>query len=198
MLALLPICAATLRAASLPRGLLTAGTAQVRVRHAVRMFAEPPPEEPEEEDMFADLLNELTASQKIIKALPEGTVKVGAAAIPLLISLVAWVVAPQSMGRFSTLFGVTGGAAGLKVGRKLRKLRRGVVPAAIAQMIQEAGIRKLDPTEVGKLAGKYGVGAEQSEEQLVSVYGRFLRELLQEDGVAIGQVSELGSLRRGL
>lgn len=148
--------------------------------------------------MFADLLNELTASQKIIKALPEGTVKVGAAAIPLLISLVAWVVAPQSMGRFSTLFGVTGGAAGLKVGQKLRKLRRGVVPAAIAQMIQEAGIRKLDPTEVGKLAGKYGVGAEQFEEQLVSVYGRFLRELLQEDGVAIGQVSELGSLRRGL
>ena len=214
MLALLPICAATLRAAPLPigstlapavsrpallpRGLLTAGTAQVRVRHAVRMFAEPPPEEPEEEDMFADLLNELTASQKIIKALPEGTVKVGAAAIPLLISLVAWVVAPQSMGRFSTLFGVTGGAAGLKVGQKLRKLRRGVVPAAIAQMIQEAGIRKLDPTEVGKLAGKYGVGAEQFEEQLVSVYGRFLRELLQEDGVAIGQVSELGSLRRGL
>jgi len=214
MLALLPICAAALRSpplpigstlapavsrpALLPRGVLTAGTAQVRVRDAVRMFAEPPPEEPEDEDMFEDLLNELTAAQKIIKALPEGTVKTGAVALPLLISLLGWVVAPQSMGRFSTLFGLAGGTAGFKAGQKLRKLRRGVVPAAIAQMIQDEGIRNLDPNEVGKLADKYGVGTEQFEEQLVAVYGRFLRELLQEDGVAVSQVSELGSLRRGL
>ena len=214
MLALLPICAAALRSAPLPigstlapavsrpallpRGVLTAGTAQVRVRDAVRMFAEPPPEEPEDEDMFEDLLNELTAAQKIIKALPEGTVKTGAVALPLLISLLGWVVAPQSMGRFSTLFGLAGGTAGFKAGQKLRKLRRGVVPAAIAQMIQDEGIRNLDPNEVGKLADKYGVGTEQFEEQLVAVYGRFLRELLQEDGVAVSQVSELGSLRRGL
>ena len=60
MLALLPICAAMLRSAPLPivtlapavsrpallpRGVLTAGTAQARVRPAVRMFAEPPPED---------------------------------------------------------------------------------------------------------------------------------------------------------
>ena len=214
MLALLPICAATLRSAPLPigstlapavsrpallpRGVLTAGTAQVRVRHAVLMFAEPPPEEPEDEDMFEDLLNELTAAQKVIKSLPEGTVKAGAVALPLLISVLGWVLAPSSMGRFSTLFGVAGGTAGFKAGQKLRTLRRGVVPAAIAQMIQESGIRSLDPEEVAKLAGRYGVGAEQFEEQLVTVYGRFLRELLQDDGVAVSQVSELGSLRRGL
>ena len=214
MLALLPICAAMLRSAPLPivtlapavsrpallpRGVLTAGTAQVRGRPAVRMFAEPPPEEPDEDDdMFEDLLNELSTAQKIMKVLPPGTVKTGAVALPLVISLLGWVFAPAAAGRFSTLFGLAGGTVGYKAGEKLRRLRRGVVPAAIAEMIQDVGVRKLDPKKVSKLAAKYGVGSEQFEEQLLGVYSRFLRELLQEDGVAISQVTELGSLRRGL
>ena len=132
MLALLPICAAMLRSASLPivtlapavsrpallpRGVLTAGTAQVRVRPAVRMFAEPPPEEPDEDDdMFEDLLNELTTAQKIMKVLPPGTAKTGAVALPLVISLLGWVFAPAAAGRFSTLFGLAGGTIGYKAG----------------------------------------------------------------------------------
>ena len=214
MLALLPICAAMLRSAPLPivtlapavsrpallpRGVLTAGTAQVRGRPAVRMFAEPPPEElDEDDDMFEDLLNELTTAQKIMKVLPPGTAKTGAVALPLVISLLGWVFAPAAAGRFSTLFGLAGGTVGYKAGEKLRRLRRGVVPAVIAEMIQDLGVRKLDPKKVSKLAAKYGVGSEQFEEQLLGVYSRFLRELLQEDGVAISQVTELGSLRRGL
>ena len=214
MLALLPICAAMLRSAPLPivtlapavsrpallpRGVLTAGTAQVRVRPAVRMFAEPPPEEPDEDDdMFEDLLNELTTAQKIMKVLPPGTAKTGAVALPLVISLLGWVFAPAAAGRFSTLFGLAGGTIGYKAGDKLRRLRRGVVPAAIAEMIQEVGIRKLDPKKVSKLAAKYGVSSDQFEEQLLGVYSRFLREMLQEDGVAISQVTELGAMRKGL
>ena len=214
MLALLPICAAMLRSAPLPivtlapavsrpallpRGVLTAGTAQARVRPAVRMFAEPPPEEPDEDDdMFEDLLNELTTAQKIVKFLPPGTAKTGAVALPLVISLLGWVFAPAAAGRFSTLFGLAGGTIGYKAGDKLRRLRRGVVPAAIAEMIQEVGIRKLDPKKVSKLAAQYGVSSEQFEEQLLGVYSRFLREMLQEDGVAISQVTELGAMRKGL
>ena len=65
-------------------------------------------------------------------------------------------------------------------------------------MIQEVGIRKLDPKKVSKLAAKYGVSSDQFEEQLLGVYSRFLREMLQEDGVAISQVTELGAMRKGL
>lgn len=181
----------------LPRGMV--GEAHTPRSRVVQMF-ELPTEPPEEDDVFEELISELTSSQKLVKALPRAAVKATSISLPLLLGLVGWVLAPMSMGRFGTVIGAATGSVGYKAGQKVRQIRRGVVPAAIAEMIQEVegDLKKLDPEEVAELAGRFGVGEEQFEEQLIQVYGRFLRELLQEDTVAASQVSQLGTLRKGL
>ena len=162
----------------------------------VRMFNEPPPEEPD--DLFDELVNELTSTQKVLKGWSPMAMSTTSNSLTVLLGLVGWFVSPY--GRLSTLIGVTGaGTVGFKAGQKLKQLRRGVVPAAIAELIQESGLRKLDPEEVADLARRYGVESEEFDQQLKKVYGRFLMELVQEeDDVAVSEVSDLAALRRGL
>lgn len=161
------------------------------------MFSEPPPEPPEE-DVWEELINELTTSQKVLKFLPAGAVSATSVTLPVMIGVFGWILAPVSMGRAGALLGAAGASGGFKAGQKLKELRRGVVPAVIAELIREDGVRKLDPEEIAKLGKQYGVGAEQFEAQLTQVYQLFLQELLQEDAPQISEVSDLGALRRGL
>ena len=64
---------------------------------------------------------------------------------------------------------------------------------------QEGGLHDLKPADVSSLAGRYGVDSDNLEQQLASIYSRFLRALLSdEDSAKPARVSQLGSLRRGL
>lgn len=168
-----------------------------RTCSSVRMFSEPPPEEPDD-DLFEELVSELTSVQKVLKGWSPMTMSTTSNSLTVLLGLAGWFISPY--GRLSTLIGVTGASTvGFQAGKKLKQLRRGVVPAAIGELIQESGLRKLDPAEVADLARRYGVEDEEFEQQLAKVYGRFLMELVQEeDDIAVGEVSDLAALRRGL
>ena len=47
------------------------------------------------------------------------------------------------------------GAAGKQVGEKLRNRRRAVVPAAIAEMVNKDGLKRLDRAKVASRAERY-------------------------------------------
>jgi len=85
------------------------------------------------------------------------------------------------------------------VGKRLETARRGLVPAAIADMVNQNGLDSLQAKEVAALAKRYDVSPEEFEQQLSAVYSKYLRQLLsEEDGVKTAQIRELSALRRGI
>ena len=162
-----------------------------------RMF-DLPTEEPDE-DAFEEIIGELTGTQKRVKDLNPLIFSTGANAVTVVGALLAWFIVPPlgSVGTIGSL-GV-GGFGGRQLSKKLKKARRGVVPAAIAEMVKKDGIDGLKTKTVQKLAGRYGVTEEEFEAQLSTVYQRYLRQLLgEEKGPSMGMVKELGALRRGI
>ena len=67
-------------------------------------------------------------------------------ALVVLSSIFAWFVTPTRIPAAVTV-GVAG-AAGKQVGEKLRNRRRAVVPAAIAEMVNKDGLKRLDRAKV--------------------------------------------------
>ena len=160
------------------------------------MFSEPPPEEPD--DVFEEMSQELTPLQRKLRALPPFVMGASTGSLTVLSALVAWFITPP-LGRIASVGSMAlGGYGGSRVSKTLKEARRGVVPAVIADMVRESGVKGLKPKEVAKLQERYGVDALEFEAQLSSVYARYLRQLLGEDEILPSQISELGALRRGI
>ena len=103
------------------------------------------------------------------------------------------------MGRvaaFGTFLG--GGYAGSRVSKTLRQQRRGVVPAAIADLVRDGGLAALKAEDVAKLQARYDVDPAEFEAQLSEVYARYLRQLINADDNTPAQIKQLGQLRRGI
>ena len=135
--------------------------------NALRMFSEPPPEEPDD-DAFNELINELSEVQKAIKPLPPFVFGAGVNAVTVISALLAWFVTPP-IGRIATLGSLgLGGGAGWQLGKRMRTARRGLVPAAIAEMVKAEGgnLGALKPKAVADLARRYSV--EPAEVRLAS------------------------------
>ena len=186
-----------------PTPMLSPLIARAPAQHArargLVLFNEPPPEEPDD-DAFSEIMNELTSLQKTLKPLPPLVFGAGVNAVTVLSALLAWFVTPP-IGRIAAAGSLAiGGVAGNRVGKRLRDARRGVVPAAIAEMVQLDGVAGLKPKLVAKLADEYSVDPVEFEKQLSSVYARYLRQLLDDSEGApnMAMVRELGTLRRNI
>ena len=158
------------------------------------------PEEPDDEDAWAEIDAELSPLQKQLKRLNPIAFGGAVNTVTVLSALFAWFITPP-MGRVAALGSLAvGSAGGLKAGKVMREARRGLVPSAIADMVRERGLSELRPKEVARLAERYSVNPVEFEKQLSAVYARYLRQLLSEsEGQAVpAQVRELGMLRRGI
>jgi hypothetical protein len=193
-------------APTLQLGVGTYGTAAVARPPAraalaqIAMFSEPPPQEPEG-DIFEDISEDLTGMQRQLKKLNPFFFGATTKGVTVLSALVAWFLTPPG-GRVAAVASLgLGGAAGSRLGKRMRTARRGLLPSAIADMVLEDGLDSLQAKNVEALAEQYGVEAVEFESQLSSVYARYLREIVGEageDGVAMWQVRQLGMLRRGM
>ena len=166
---------------------------------APRLFSEPPPDS-SPEDVFEELTEELSQLQRILIDMSPRKFRASQLSLTALTGLAAWFLTPGYSKVLASLTVGAAGAGGQKLGRMLAETRRTVVPAAIAQLVQEQGVRELDAADVAALAKRYDVPAERFEEQLQTVYGRYLNALASEPD-APPKASEIGSLaalRKGL
>jgi len=163
------------------------------------MFDGPPPPEPDDEDIFAEISGELTPLQQKLRELSPLAMGATTKSLTVVSAIFAWFLTPP-IGRVASLGAVVaGGYGGTRLSKNLRAQRKEVVPAVIADMVREGGFKSLDPTEVAQLADKYGVEAVEFEAQLSSVYARYLRQLLGDaDEIGTKAISELSALRRGI
>jgi len=162
-----------------------------------QLFNDVPPEP--DEDAFQEIVDELTWLQKKVKPLNPFVFGVGVNAATVLTALLAWFATPP-IGRVAAAGSlVAGGVGGTKLAKRMREARRGVVPAAIAEMVKFDSIDGLKPKDVAELANRYSVDPVEFEKQLSAVYMRYLRQLLSEDGPpTMAMVKQLGALRRGM
>jgi len=175
-----------------------AAAAAARRSMAARMFDGPPPEDDSEDDVFAQLSESLTPMQKKLRDLSPLAMGATANSITVLSALVAWFLTPP-VGRGASLGTLlAGGYGGRRVSKAMRQQRRGVVPAAIADMVRENGVEGLKASDVEKLQARYDVDPVEFEAQLSDVYARYLRQLLDSDESAPAQIRELAQLRRGI
>ena len=167
--------------------------------NTLRMFDGPPPPEPDDEDIFAEISGELTPLQQKLRELSPLAMGATTKSLTVVSAIFAWFLTPP-IGRVASLGAVVaGGYGGTRLSKNLRAQRKEVVPAVIADMVREGGFKSLDPTEVAQLADKYGVEAVEFEAQLSSVYARYLRQLLGDaDEIGTKAISELSALRRGI
>mmetsp|Transcript_14755 Transcript_14755/g.43469 ORF Transcript_14755/g.43469 Transcript_14755/m.43469 type:complete len:688 (+) Transcript_14755:2-2065(+) len=172
------------------------GSSTARGRLPVMLEGGPPPEPSVEEEVFGEMEGELDRFDRLLKRLPTVAVGTSSNALVVLSSIFAWFVTPTRIPAAVTV-GVAG-AAGKQVGEKLRNRRRAVVPAAIAEMVNKDGLKRLDRAKVARLAERYDVPPELFEEQLRGVYARFLGALVDDEEVEPSDVSKLAALRRGL
>jgi len=156
-----------------------------------------PPAEPTiEDEVFGSIADGLGPVDKALKNMPTLGVAVGANTAIGIAGLLAWVLLPS---RVPAVLSVTvAGAATKQVGDRLKEKRRGLVPAAIADMVREVGLKDLNSYQVEQLAKRFDVTPAVFEEQLRSVYARFLAAVTEDEEVAASQISKLANLRRGL
>ena len=106
------------------------------------------PEEPDDEDAWAEIDAELSPLQKQLKRLNPIAFGGAVNTVTVLSALFAWFITPP-MGRVAALGSLAvGSAGGLKAGKVMREARRGLVPSAIADMVRERGLSELRPKEL--------------------------------------------------
>jgi len=162
------------------------------------MFNEPPPKPPSD-DIFEEMSEELTTLQKVLKDVSPLAMDFTTNTLTVASAILLWFLVPP-INKLTTIASVgAAGFAGRAGGKKLRRARRGVVPSAIAELVQEQGLRQLNPAAVQALAQRYGVPPDEFAAQLYDIYDRFLKALLDEpDVIKSAEVSQLAALRRGL
>ena len=177
---------------------IAAAAAILPSRHAAaQMFAEPPAEPPSD-DIFEELSEQLTPMQKRLRGLSPIAMGATTKTVTVLSALIAWFLTPP-VGRVASLGSLlAGGYGGSRLSKTMREQRRGVVPAAIADMVKASGLAGLSPKEVAKLQEQYDVDPVEFEAQLSDIYARYLRTLLDADENTPAQIKELGQLRRGM
>eukprot|EP00966_Prymnesium_polylepis_P080774 1871514-Prymnesium_polylepis.1 len=129
-----------------------------------------------------------------------GPLAMGATAntLTVLAALLAWFVTPP-VGRVASLVSLgAGGAAGREAGERLKRKRRSVLPAAVAELVQRSGLRDLKPSDVLALGERYGFKPEEVEAEVAVLYGRYLEAAVNQEEAAPAEVSSLAALRRGL
>ena len=150
------------------------------------MFEGPPPE-PEDEDVWEEIANEMTKTQKVLKGLHPIAMGTANNAIVVLAALTAWFLMPPAAPVVVTSVPVVGsGFLGRRFGKRLNRLRSETAPASVAEVVAAAlNFKSLDPDEFQRV--------------LSTVYGRYLRSVVAEDdAVDTRQVTQLAQLRRGL
>ena len=175
------------------------GTRALRLR-TVHMFTEPPPAAPtgDPDDEWDAIIEELTKTQRQLKKLGPKTMGTAAVTLTFFSALFAWFLTPP-VGRIATLLSLgAGGAAGGQLADRLKKQRRATLPAVVAELIKESGIRELKPSQVEELGQRYGFEPNELEGELKVLYERYLARVVEEEGSQPSEVSTLAALRRGL
>ena len=135
------------------------GSSTARGRLPVMLEGGPPPEPSVEEEVFGEMEGELDRFDRLLKRLPTVAVGTSSNALVVLSSIFAWFVTPTRIPAAVTV-GVAG-AAGKQVGEKLRNRRRAVVPAAIAEMVNKDGLKRLDRAKVAWRAERYYIPLDE-------------------------------------
>ena len=164
------------------------------------MFEGPPPE-PEDEDVWEEIANEMTKTQKVLKGLHPIAMGTANNAIVVLAALTAWFLMPPAAPVVVTSVPVVGsGFLGRRFGKRLNRLRSETAPASVAEVVAAAlNFKSLDPDDVERVAERYGLDPDEFQRVLSTVYGRYLRSVVAEDdAVDTRQVTQLAQLRRGL
>ena len=164
------------------------------------MFEGPPPE-PEDEDVWEEIANEMTKTQKVLKGLHPIAMGTANNAIVVLAALTAWFLMPPAAPVVVTSVPVVGsGFLGRRFGKRLNRLRSETAPASVAEVVAAAlNLKSLDPDDVERVAERYGLDPDEFQRVLSTVYGRYLRSVVAEDdAVDTRQVTQLAQLRRGL
>mmetsp|Transcript_1574 Transcript_1574/g.4005 ORF Transcript_1574/g.4005 Transcript_1574/m.4005 type:complete len:762 (+) Transcript_1574:39-2324(+) len=167
-----------------------------RANSAVMLEGGPPPEPTVEEEVFGAMVDQLGTLDKVLKRMPSLALGASANSLIALSAVVAWIITPSRVPTIVTV-GVAG-AAGKRVGDSLKQKRRETVPAAIAEMILESGIKDLSLVKVEELAKKFDVPADDFDAALRKVYGQFLGAVAEDEDVEAAQVTKLAALRRNL
>lgn len=179
--------------------LLSHAAISARAR-AIQMFEGPPPE-PEDEDVWEEIANEMTKTQKVLKGLHPIAMGTANNAIVVLAALTAWFLMPPAAPVVVTSVPVVGsGFLGRRFGKRLNRLRSETAPASVAEVVAAAlNLKSLDPDDVERVAERYGLDPDEFQRVLSTVYGRYLRSVVAEDdAVDTRQVTQLAQLRRGL
>ena len=179
--------------------LLSHAAISARAR-AIQMFEGPPPE-PEDEDVWEEIANEMTKTQKVLKGLHPIAMGTANNAIVVLAALTAWFLMPPAAPVVVTSVPVVGsGFLGRRFGKRLNRLRSETAPASVAEVVAAAlNFKSLDPDDVERVAERYGLDPDEFQRVLSTVYGRYLRSVVAEDdAVDTRQVTQLAQLRRGL
>lgn len=156
----------------------------------------PPPEPTLEEEVFGDMAGGLSALDKALQRMPSMAVGVTANTLIAASAVLAWLITPSRVPALVTV-GVAS-AASKRVGDRLKQRRRDTVPAAIAEMILQSGVKDLSLVKVEELAQRLDVPPDVFEEQLRKIYGEFLQAIAEDEDVTSAQVSKLAALRRNL
>jgi urease gamma subunit len=156
----------------------------------------PPPEPTIEEEIFGDMVGELSALDKVLQKMPSTAVSVTANTLIAASAVLAWLITPSRVPALVTVS--VASVASKRVGDRLKQRRRETVPAAIAEMILQSGIKDLSLVKVEELARRLNVPPDEFEAQLRKIYGEFLQAVAEDEDVTSAQVSKLAALRRNL
>ena len=117
--------------------LLSHAAISARAR-AIQMFEGPPPE-PEDEDVWEEIANEMTKTQKVLKGLHPIAMGTANNAIVVLAALTAWFLMPPAAPVVVTSVPVVGsGFLGRRFGKRLNRLRSETAPASVAEVVAAA------------------------------------------------------------
>lgn len=144
------------------------------------------------------MVGELSSFQRTLGELSPIAMGATTSSLTLLGVLLSWFVTP-SFGRVGTFLSVgAGGMAAREGGQKLKRTRRGALPAQLARLVVQSGLDQLKPAQVRALADRLGVGEEELEGAMVRVYSRYLKASVEVVGTSSTEISSLAALRRGL